>query len=108
MGSCHKIPRPDILLGGGNGANPVTALPLETRVLRHHGGRHRHFYILDKRDEYKIAKIINQPEIMSSFCTLQKPLTEYQNVEEMYQVFDDTAFRERIPYNILELILHSG
>ena len=82
----------------GNGANPVTALPLETRVLRHHGGRHRHFYILDKRDEYKIAKIVKQPQIMSSFSTPQKPLMEYQNVQEMYQVFDDAAFKERIPY----------
>ena len=61
----------------GNGANPVTALPLETRVLKHHGGRHRHFYILDKRDEYKIAKIVKQPEIMSSLSALQKPLKEY-------------------------------
>lgn len=82
----------------GNGANPVTALPLETRVLKHHGGRHRHFYILDKRDEYKIAKIVKQPEIMSSLSVPQKALKEYQNVEEMYQVFDDATFKERNPY----------
>lgn len=81
----------------GNGANPVTALPLEKRILKHYTGRLRHFYRLSDREDYKIA-CIAEKKILEIDEKEQLGLTEYHNTDEMYRTFDDESFKTRIPY----------
>ena len=81
----------------GNGANPVTALPLELKYLKHSGGKLKQFYMLLDRDRYTIAKIANFP-VSHKYSEIQKELHKYADAEEMYYKFDDNNFQNRLPY----------
>lgn len=81
----------------GNGANPNTALPLEKRILGHSVGKLKQFYRINPKENFKIA-IIKNKKIKTITEPIQKGLYRVHSVEEMYIVFDDENFKNRITY----------
>ncbi|RRD93842.1 hypothetical protein EII17_10835 [Clostridiales bacterium COT073_COT-073] len=89
----NKRPRQYI----GNGSNPITALPWQKRALRHYTGKLKHYYRLNENAEYQIAQI-SEKRILRIEFQQEYYLQHYKDAEELYAVFDESAFKNRLPY----------
>lgn len=87
------------------GLNMSTAGPLFQRVLHYDVRRMKHFYILSDRQEYKIA-IIQKKTAKRVMEKAQVGLTAVKTAEELYRIFDDSAFQTRKPYKDKWYVTH--
>lgn len=83
----------------GVGLNYHTAYQLFSRRLKHHMGRLRHFYCLSDRElkDYRIASI-QEKRIVKLVKDDEKTIVRFKEPNQMYQIFDDESFVNRIPY----------
>ncbi len=81
----------------GNGANPITAMPLQKKILKDITGKHKHYYRLSDRNTYNIA-VVNHKKILPIISDIQYPLIKYNTINEMYKNFNEEKFKLRKPY----------
>ncbi len=82
-----------------------TAYEINRRRNDTYMGSLSHFYMLSSKEEYQIAVIRNRvaPAITEP---QQIELVRYECVEDLYRMFDDEKYRDRLPYKAPEYIKH--
>ncbi len=81
----------------GNGSNPITAVPLQKKILGDIAGKHKHYYRLSDRNTYNIA-VVNHKKILPIISDIQYPFIKYNTISEMYKNFNEEKFKLRKPY----------
>lgn len=83
----------------GLGNNQNTAVPIQKRFFKDKTGKMEQYYMLNSRDDYKIADIVEKVPDMGTVCETNpfsmKKITEFQEIKGK---FDFTRFCGNIPY----------
>lgn len=83
----------------GLGNNQNTAVPIQKRFFKDKTGKMEQYYMLNSRDDYKIADIVEKVSDIGTVCERNpfsmKKITEFQEIKEK---FDFTRFCDSIPY----------
>lgn len=86
----EMVPHKDLV---SVGVNPTTMLPLANRIFKMKTGKMSHFYMLDQRDEFKIAKISQkQGKTIKS-----KPVKAYREVKDFADLAQNMDLTRRYP-----------
>lgn len=85
----------------GTGANPKTNIPLMRVMFRRKANKMKHYYLVNEKpqDGYKIAKIVNAPEIIlnDEDCSDYK-VVPVSKAEELSGLFEQACCKEAVPY----------
>lgn len=108
MLGCEIVNRRKELTGCRNsigvGDNPKTAIPVLKKLLRKYTAKMEHYYLLRKRDDYTIAKMMYYPE--TSIDEKQYEVVKLDNINILKDEFNCEDYKEYIPYKDYWYIEH--